>query len=302
MRSALATLGVWLCTAAFVCAEEQPHQPPAKGPTEIERAINEFKIQTANLGLRGDAAAKSVHKQSPILEWHGRLYENLPNDFLDAVPHEIRKRGENKSLLRRNQYGFNAAGPFFVPGLVHRNGTYVSLSFEGVREHISRTHLSTIPTTAERTGDYSRVVDDAGNQLAIFDPATTRLNPAYDPAKPVSLTNLQYLRDPFPLTVIPANRLNPLAAKALELYPQPNAAVGPFFRNNYFINSPESNTANGMIGKVHHAIGEPQPLTSELAFSNGLLDAAAWFQTIANPVPPATHYSPLPPPADLPSS
>lgn len=287
----MATLGVWLCTAAFVCAEEQQPQAPPKGPTEIERAINEFKIQTANLGMRGDAAAKSVHKQSPLLEWHGRLYENLRNDFLDAVPHEIRQRGENKSLLRRNQYGFNAAGPFFVPRLVHRSGTYVSLSFEGVREHISRTHLTTIPTTAERSGDYSHVVDDAGNQLAIFDPATTRLNPAFDAAKPVSLTNLQYLRDPFPGNVIPANRLSPLAVNALSLYPQPNAAVGPFFRNNYFINSPEANTANGMIGKVDHAIGERQHVTSELAFSNGLLDAAAWFPSIANPGPSDHHFS-----------
>jgi hypothetical protein len=281
---------VWLLAAAFACAQEQP-KAPAKGPTELQRAIDEFKIQTTNLGLRGDAAAKSIHKQSPFVEWHGRLYENLRNDFLDAVPHEIRQRGENKSLLRRNQYGFNAAGPFFVPGLVHRNGTYISLSFEGVQEHISRTHLSTIPTMAERTGDYSHVVDDAGNQLPIFDPATTRLNPAYDAAKPVSLTNLQYLRDPFPGNVIPADRLNPLAVKALNLYPQPNAAVGPFFRNNYFINSPEANTANGMIGKVDHAIGERQHVTSELAFSNGLLNAANWFPTIADPGPSDHRFS-----------
>src|SRR5215471_13789202 len=280
MRLAMATFGVWCLSAACAEAQEQP-----KCPTEIQRAIDEFKIQTANLGLRGDGAAKAIRKQNPILEWHGRLYENFRNDFLDAVPHEIRQRGEDKSLLRRNQYGFNAAGPFFVPGLVHKNGTYLSLSFEGVRERISRTHLSTIPTAAERTGDYSHVVDDAGNQLPIFDRATTRPNPAYDPAKPVSLANLQYLRDPFPGNVIPADRLNSLAAKALDLYPEPNATVGPFFRNNYFINSPEANTANGMIGKVDHAIGERQHVTSEIAFSNGMLDAANWFPTIANPGP-----------------
>ncbi|PYT19614.1 MAG: hypothetical protein DMG58_35945, partial [Acidobacteria bacterium] len=91
--------------AAFAYAQEPPKAPPNK-PTEIQRAVDEFKIQTTNLGLRGDSAAKSVRKQNPILEWHGRLYENLRNDFLDAVPHEIRQRGENKSLLRRNQYGF----------------------------------------------------------------------------------------------------------------------------------------------------------------------------------------------------
>ncbi len=281
----MTTLGMCFLVA-YACAQEQP-----KAPAEIQRAIDEFKIQTANLGLRGDGAAQNTRKQSPILEWHGRLYENLRNDFLDAVPHEISQRGENKSLLRRNQFGFNAAGPFFVPGMVHKSGTYLSLSFEGVREHLSRTHLSTIPTMAERTGDYSHVVDDAGNQLPIFDPATTRLNPAYDSSKPVSLGNLQYLRDPFPGNFIPADRLNRLAVQALELYPQPNAAVGPFFRNNYFINSPEGNTANGMIGKVDHALGERQHVTSEIAFSNGLLDAAQWFPTTANPGPSDQHFA-----------
>ena len=63
------------------------------------------------------------------------------------------------------------------------------------RERISRTYLRTIPTDAQRFGDYSGVVDDAGNPLPIYDPASTRPNPAYDPAQPVSTGNLQFTRD-----------------------------------------------------------------------------------------------------------
>ncbi len=60
-----------------------------------------------------------------------------------------------KGLLRRNQYGFNVGGPFFIPGLTHgKSNTYFSLSYEGVHERIARTSLRTIPTMAERTGDY----------------------------------------------------------------------------------------------------------------------------------------------------
>jgi hypothetical protein len=156
-------------------------QAPAlrRPPSDVERAIAEFKIQTANLGLRGDSARKEPRNIDALKDWHGRLYENFRNDFLDAIPHEIRQRGENKSLLRRNQFGFNLAGPFVFPGLPHgKNGTYVSVSYEAVDEHISRTGLATIPTAPERTGDYSRVVDQAGNLLPIFDPQTTRPNPA----------------------------------------------------------------------------------------------------------------------------
>src|SRR5690242_3456714 len=245
-----------------------------KQPTEVERAIEEFKIQTANLGLRAGGTAKKKQNADILKQWHGRLYENFRNDFLDAVPHEISQRGETKSLLRRNQFGFNLAGPFFFPGLTHgANGTFVSLSYEGVDEHISRTRLATIPTQPERTGGYSHVVDQAGNLLPIFDPQTTRPNPAYNSSAPVSLSNLQYLRDPFPANTIPADRLNPVAIQALALYPEPNAAAGPFFQNNYFVNSPETNTAGGMIAKVDHSIHERQRISTELAFSNGLLNA-----------------------------
>ena len=127
MRSC--ALALWVCLA--FCAHAQQ---PAKEPSEIKRAIDEFKIQTANLGLRSDSPAKSTPRQSLLRDWHGRLYENFRNDFMDAVPHEIRQLGGDKGLLRRNQFGFNVAGPFFVPGHTHsRSGTYLSLSYEGVR-------------------------------------------------------------------------------------------------------------------------------------------------------------------------
>ena len=110
MRCCAIQLG--LCLAACACAQQ-----PAKQPSEVQRAIDEFKIQTTNLGLRAGNQANSAPAHSLLRDWHGRLYENFRNDFLDAVPHEIVQRGENKALLRRNQFGFNVAGPFFVPGL-----------------------------------------------------------------------------------------------------------------------------------------------------------------------------------------
>jgi hypothetical protein len=137
----------------------------------------------------------------------------------------------------------------------------------------------------ERTGDWGHVVDQAGNLLPIYDPLSTRPNPEYDPSRPVSKENLQYLRDAFPNNRIPAGRLDPVARKALQYYPVPNASAGPFFRNNYFINSPETNIANGMIAKIDHSLRQRHRLNFEIAFSNGLAGAADWFPTIADPGP-----------------
>ena len=164
--------------------------------------------------------------------------------------------------------------------------TYFSLSYEGVREDIARTYLQTIPTMAQRTGDYSDVVDAAGNVLPIYDPGYHQpQSGSYDPTQPVSTTNLQYIRAPFPGNIIPSSRLDPVALKALQYYPAPNTDIGPFFQNNYFIDSPETNTANGMIGKVDQSVRERHRVTMELAFSDGTLGAAQWFPTAANPGP-----------------
>ena len=174
-------LAVWLCVAGVARAEQQPAPPDA----EMNSAIEEFKSQTRNLGLRADSPPKAG-RHSPLLDWHGRVFENFRNDALDAVPHEIRQNGGTKGLLRRNQFGFNVAGPAVLPHIVAGRNTYFSLSYEGVRENIARTSLQTIPTMAQRTGDYSDVVDDAGNVIPIYDPNTTQPNPDYDPTQAVS--------------------------------------------------------------------------------------------------------------------
>ncbi len=275
-------LAVCLCATAVARAEQQ--SAPVPPDAELNSAIEEFKAQTRNLGLRADSPPKAG-RHSPLRDWHGRLFENFRNDALDAVPHEIRQNGGNKGLLRRNQFGFNVAGPAVLPHVLTGRNTYFSLSYEGVREDIARTYLETIPTMAQRTGDYSDVVDAAGNVLPIYDPGSTSPNGSYDPTQPVSTTNLQYNRAPFPGNIIPSSRLDPVALKALQYYPAPNTDIGPFFQNNYFIDSPETNTANGMIGKVDQSVRERHRITMELAFSDGTLGAAQWFPTAANPGP-----------------
>ncbi|MGB9604292.1 MAG: hypothetical protein ACPL88_00250 [Bryobacteraceae bacterium] len=262
-------------------------QKPA--PSEMQKAIEEFRTQTRLLGMREESPSPRRPLGRP--RWHGRLFENLRNDALDAVPHEVRQRGGTKSMLRRNQFGFNLAGPLLVPRIYDGGRrTFFSLSYEGMRERIARSYLRTIPTMPERTGDWSETVDQAGNPLPVYDPLSTRGNPFFDPGQPVSLGNLEYLRDPFPGNRIPASRLDPVAQRALEYYPAPNAAVGPFFRNNYFIHSPETNTADGWIGKLDHSLAESHRLSLNFSLSNGFQGPAPWFSTSANPGPPEREF------------
>lgn len=266
---------------------------PSRPATEIQMAIEEFKLQTRNLGLRDDSPPKAGGNGRGRQAWHGRFYENFRNDFLDAVPHEIAQRGGAKGLLRRNQFGFNLSGPVVIPNWYHGGRrTFFTLSFEGMRESIGRTFLTTLATMPERAGDWSAVVDQAGSLLRIYDPATTRRNPAFDASRPVARENLEYFRDPFAANTIPRARLDPAARRALAFYPAPNANAGPFFRNNYFVLTPERSRAGGMIGRVDHTMRERHRVVSSMAFSDGQDGAARLFQTIANPgAPDRAHHS-----------
>jgi hypothetical protein len=244
----------------LLCVAAAPAQEPV---SELDRAIEEFKRQTRDLKESSGITAGGAQKAGPGVEWHGRVYEYFRNDFLDAVPHEVAQRGGAKSVLRRNQFGFSVSGPLLIPGLLPRAGeTFFTVTYEGVRESIARSRLLTVPILPERNGDYSTVVDAAGRVLEIYDPATTALNPAFDSSRPVTRENLQYNRLPFSDNRIPAFRLDSVARNALSYYPAPNASAGPFFRNNYFVNSPERNTPDGVIIKIDQPLKARHRLSS----------------------------------------
>jgi len=184
-------------------------------PTELQQALEEFRIQIGKLsdGKKGSTVVGG--RQNSLT---GRLYEYLRNDLMDAVPHQVRQFGGNKNLLRRNQYGATVSGPVRLPWLYDGRGrTFFSFSFEGTRERISQSTLLTLPTNKQREGDFSDLVDNAGSPIVLYDPATTRPNPAFDPRQPVSAENLQYLRDPFPGNKVPLSRMDPVARALVAL-------------------------------------------------------------------------------------
>src|SRR5690606_38636106 len=82
----------------------------------------------------------------------------------------------------------------------------------------------------------------------------------------------------------------PVSVGAVEHYPTPNTNVGPFFRNNYFSVSPETNTVDGMIFKVDHSVGENHRIDFSTTFSNGFAGSSRIYPTIADPNTPDRRY------------
>jgi len=158
-------------------------------------AVEEFKVQTngysAEFGRTGGGVVNLTLK-SGTNRLHGTAYDFLRNEKLDArnffVP-------GSTPPFKRNDYGFTIGGP------VIKNKLFFFFSYERLDLHESSTFNNTIPTLAMRAGNFT------GTPATIYDPST------YDAA-----TNT---RQPFPGNIIPANRVDPVAAQLINYYPTP---------------------------------------------------------------------------------
>lgn len=272
-------------------SQDDSPKNPDRDIAELKKAVGVFRSEIARLGLAGGKGGSAVRKPAGNL-WHGRVYEYIRNDAFDAVPHEVAQRGGERNLLRRNQFGFSVSGPVFLPKLYDgRRATFFTFSYEGTRQRVGRSFLRTLPTSLQQSGEFSDLVNKAGAPVTVYDPDSTRVNPQFRPAENVSLANLEYIRDPFPNNVIPASRLDRVSRNIVGYLPQPNTSVGPFLRNNYWVNPSQQQTPDGFIAKVDHSLGDKHKVTADLAYSKGFQSTPRIFPSIADPAGPDRFFS-----------
>jgi Carboxypeptidase regulatory-like domain len=172
-------------------------------------SLQEFKVQTNNLSSEFGRFAGGVVNfatKSGTKEFHGDLYEYLRNKVLNS--NTFFNNAHPGTAIPtppyvQNQFGGSLGGPMVIPGLVpHKGKLFFFTNLERYTQRTSISGLLSVPTAAEANGDFSNVRDAKGNVIPIYDPTTTRP----DPANPG-----HYLRDPFLGNIIPANRLDPAA-------------------------------------------------------------------------------------------
>lgn len=243
--------------------------------------VREFKVLSgvfsAEFG-RG-AGVVSVATKSGSNTLHGTVFEYVRNDAFDARNFFVRKvevpggglQVDPKPPLDRHQFGGAVGGAVVIPGFYDgHNRTFFFADYAGLREKRGQVFVNTVPTAQTRTGDFSDFRDANGNLIVIHDPLTTRLNPAFDASRPVSATNPQFLRDPFPGNVIPANRINPVGRNVASIYPLPNAP-GNF--NNYTSTVNRDVTDHVFSGRVDHRVSDADSFFGRFNWGKFKLDA-----------------------------
>jgi len=192
-------------------------------------ALDEFKLQTSTYSAEfGHSLGGVVNLQikSGTNALHGSGFEFLRNSVFDANNFFNNRAGRAKPDFSQHQFGGTIGGP------IVKDKTFYFFDYQGYHVNQGATYLSTVPSAKMRAGDFSEL-----NRI-IYDP----------------LTHL-----PFPGNAIPANRLDPVAAKMLsQIIPESNtggtlSATGQTI-NNYLINPTLTRVDNQIDLKVDHSL------------------------------------------------
>jgi hypothetical protein len=178
-------------------------------------AVQEFKVQTgsysAEMGGAGGGQINIVTRAGTN-QFHGTAYEFLRNGAMDA--HTFGDMGGSKFLVQNN-FGASLGGP------IAHTKTFFFVNYEGLRHSKADAMMDTVPTPAEISGDFSQ------SGTTVYNPFSTHANPSFDPTKPISPSNPQIIRDPFPNNKIPSGMLSTAAQTFLLNYiPAPNMPQG----------------------------------------------------------------------------
>ena len=172
-------------------------------PAETVDAVN---ISTSSFdaeqGMAGGAAVTVITK-SGTNQFKGSAFEFYNGEKLNAKPAYFGVGDAPPKLpLKANTFGGTVGGP------VARDKVFFFTSYEGYkREHSLFTFFS-VPDERLRRGDFSQALNANGTLQQIYNPFTGAANGAD--------------RQQFAGNQIPANMIDPIALKILNLYPLPN--------------------------------------------------------------------------------
>jgi hypothetical protein len=171
--------------------------------------IEEFKVisntQGADIGHAGGASVSVVTK-SGTRQFHGNTYFFLRNESLNANSWMNNYNNARKPTSRYNTWGFTLGGPIYIPKKFNASKQKYFFFVSEEKQNSKNgggVNTKSVPTAAERNGDFSQAVDNTGKSLVgvIKDPTTGTA---------------------FAGGIIPPSMINKDTQKLLNLMPLPN--------------------------------------------------------------------------------
>lgn len=229
-------------------------------------AVQEFKVETATFDAQqGHTAGATVNVtlKSGTNRLRGDAYYHYRDERLSANDFFLERAGRPKDPLDYKRYGFTLGGPAWLGKLYDgRDKTFFFGAFEWLYDTFPEPGQYTVPTQAERTGDFSALLSQG---IVIYDPLTA-----------VRRADGRIERQPFPGNVIPANRLNPVGVNYVGYYPQPNQPGDAQGRDNFITGNPRGDDFYSMNYRVDQVLTDKQRMFVRYSRNNRVEHRGNW--------------------------
>ena len=229
-------------------------------------AVDEFRVVTgaydAQYGRNGGGVV-AVTMKSGTNALHGSAYDFMKRSFLDSNTFANNAAGGAKNYDKLDEWGGTLGGPVWIPRVYNgKDKTFFFVAYEHYHWNtLARGQVSSVPTPAQRSGDFSQTFNSAGQLNTIYDPATGQS------------VNGTWVRSPFPGNLIPTNRLDTVGANMANAYPAPNLvpAGKVNWQNNYFSPLYTWYVFPNIVARVDHNVGQKERLFGRYVYNNQLL-------------------------------
>jgi Carboxypeptidase regulatory-like domain len=188
-------------------------------------ALGEFRVTTSTMPPemgRTTGGIESFTTKSGTNDIHGSAYDIFRNEAMDANTFFNNNKGLPRPLDRQNDYGLTLGGPVWIPKVYNgKNKSFFFFAWEQYRQNQGGVSNITVPTTAQRAGDFSATLNTA-NVLGINPCDGTPIfeGQVFDPATTQTVGGLQ-CRTAFPGNIVPQDRWSTVAQNILAFYPEP---------------------------------------------------------------------------------
>jgi len=234
--------------------------------------VDEVKVETfqvdAAYGSSGGGTVNIVSRGGTNA-LHGTAYDFNQVSKTAATDFFVNRAGQKKTNLVYNQFGVTAGGPLWVPRVLDgRNRVFWYFAYEGIKHVNPEPVTTTVPTTAEREGDFSDLLK-VGSTYQIFDPLSG------------AAEGSRIRRQPLTGNVIPKARLNSIALKYLQYYPPPNQPGRSDGRDNFLANSTRREAFNSEVGRIDFNLSQRHKFFFNFRHNERLQDRGNYFKNIA---------------------
>ena len=230
-------------------------------------SIGEVRIETSTGNAKSSTPASViVSTRSGTNRYVASLYETARNNCCGVAKHlqDMNANGTPFALpkLIRNEYGGSIGGPVVIPtfGLNgHKvydghNRTFFFISKEELDLRQGLTYSFSVPTVAQRQGNFSGLETNTALPIIIYDPASGQV------LTKTSQPTTYVVKTPFPNNTIPVTRESPLAKYIYGITPLPTDTTEPNIASNlkYSIgnSSLPSQNNNPTVIKIDHRFSD----------------------------------------------